>query len=435
MNHPIFSAPDLATFTGLDALGLTPIGQYLTTAKAEILCQVTTPDPWCGNCGSEGSPRDTVTRKVSHAPFGWRPTILIIRHRRYRCHACRHVWRENLSQAVAPRQKITRTALRWALTGLVCQHLSVARIAEGLGVSWNTANDAVLAEGQRLLINDPTRFDGVTVLGVDEHVWRHTKTGDKYVTVVVDLTPVRQKTGPARLLDMIPGRSKAVFKTWLADRDEHWKQGIEVVAMDGFTGFKTAAAEELPEAVEVLDPFHVVKLGSEALDKTRQRVQREQHGRRGLKDDPLYKARRTLTVGLGLATEKQKSKVEELFTEPAYQPVELVWSVYQRMVDAYRQPKPEVGKWALSTLIDEIGTKVPAGLTELKRLGTTLKRRKNDILAYFDHVGSSNGPTEALNGRLEHLRGIALGFRNLAHYIARSLLEAGGFRSGLHPQL
>lgn len=77
---------------------------------------------------------------------------------------------------------------------------------------------------------------------------------------------------------------------------------------------------------------------------------------------------------------------------------------------------------------------MPAGLPELKRLGTTLKRRKNDILAYFDHVGSSNGPTEALNGRLEHLRGIALGFRNLTHYIARSLLETGGFRPRLHPE-
>lgn len=43
--------------------------------------------------------------------------------------------------------------------------------------------------------------------------------------------------------------------------------------------------------------------------------------------------------------------------------------------------------------------------------------------------GTSNGPTEALNGRLEHLRGRALGFRNLTHNIARSLLETGGFRS------
>jgi hypothetical protein len=41
------------------------------------------------------------------------------------------------------------------------QHLTVARIAEGLGVAWSTANDAVLAEGKRLLINDAARFDGV----------------------------------------------------------------------------------------------------------------------------------------------------------------------------------------------------------------------------------------------------------------------------------
>ena len=148
----------------------------------------------------------------------------------------------------------------------------------------------MLAEGQRLLIDDPTRFNGVKVLGVDEHVWRNTKSGDKYVTVIVDLTPVKAGTGTARLLDMIPGRSKAVFKTWLAERGEAWKNNVEVVAMDGFTGFKSAAAEELPQAVEVLDPFHVVKLGSEALDQARQRVQREQYGRRGRKDDPLISA-------------------------------------------------------------------------------------------------------------------------------------------------
>ncbi len=434
MNHSIYTPADLTTFTNLDGLGLTAIGQHLSAMKAEILCDVTTPNPWCQRCGASGTARDTVTRRLAHEPFGWRPTVLVIKHRRYRCANCRRVWREDLSQAVAPRQKISRTGLRWALVGLVCQHLSVSRIAEGLGVTWNTANEAVLAEGQRMLIDDPTRFDGVKVLGVDEHVWRHTRTGDKYVTVIVDLTAVRDGTGTARLLDMVPGRSKAVFKTWLADQEEQWKQGIEVVAMDGFTGFKTAAVEELPHAVEVLDPFHVVKLGSEALDQTRQRIQREQHGRRGRKDDPLYKCRRTLTTGLSLATEKQKTKLEDLFAIAEYEPVQVVWSVYQKMVDAYRQPQPEVGRWAMEQLINEVGTKVPQGLPELKKLGGTLRRRKTDVLAYFDHIGSSNGPTEALNGRLEHLRGIALGFKNLAHYIARSLLEAGGFRRRLHPQ-
>lgn len=50
---------------------------------------------------------------------------------------------------------------------------------------------AVLAEGNRVLINDADRFDGVKVIGVDEHVWRHTQRGDKCVTVITDLTGIR----------------------------------------------------------------------------------------------------------------------------------------------------------------------------------------------------------------------------------------------------
>ena len=86
----------------------------------------------------------------------------------------------------------------------------------------------------------------------------------------------------------------------------------------------------------------------------------------------------------------------------------------------------------MAKLIDSVSHGVPA-LTEIITLGRTLKKRAADVLAYFDRPGTSNGPTEAINGRLEHLRGSALGFRNLTNYIARSLLETGGFRPQLHP--
>ena len=39
-------------------------------------------------------------------------------------------------------------------------------------------------------------------------MWRHTRRGDRYVTVVIDLTPVRDRSGPARLLDVVPARSR-----------------------------------------------------------------------------------------------------------------------------------------------------------------------------------------------------------------------------------
>jgi transposase len=85
--------------------------------------------------------------------------------------------------------------------------------------------------------------------------------------------------------------------------------------------------------------------------------------------------------------------------------------------------------------IESLRHGVPTASREIIRLGRTLNRRAADVLAYFDRPGTSNGPTEAINGRLEHLRGSALGFRNLTNYIARSLLETGGFRPRLHPEL
>ena len=257
-----FAHPDLTMFCRLDELGLQVVGQRLEPDRAVLACRVVDVDEsdrWCRRCGCEGTARDTVTRRLAHEPLGWRPTTLVLTIRRYQCSGCGHVRRQDTGRAAEPRAKLSRSALRWALVGLVAQHLTVARIAEGLGVSWNTANTAVLAEGRRVLIEDPDRFEGVKVIGVDEHVWRHTRRGDKYVTVIIDLTPIRDRTDPSRLLAMVQGRSKQAFKTWLAERPKVWRDGLEVVAMDGFTGFKTATTEELPDAVAVMDPFHVVR--------------------------------------------------------------------------------------------------------------------------------------------------------------------------------
>lgn len=427
--------PDLTTFTGLDELGLEAVGQRLEPDRAVIACRVIEPDRWCRRCGCEGIPRDTVTRELAHEPFGWRPTTLQLKVRRYRCTGCPHVWRQATSAAAEPRARLSRRALAWALEGIVVQHLTVARVAEALAVSWNTANDAVLAEGKRVLFDDPARFDGVRAIGVDEHVWRHTLKGDKYVTVIIDLTPIRDGTGPARLLDMVEGRSKQVFATWLADRPQAWRDAVQVVAMDGFTGFKTAAAQEIPDAACVMDPFHVVRLAGDALDRCRCRVQQAIHGHRGRKGDPLFAARRTLHTGADLLTDKQTQRLTAPFGDDRHVEVECTWGIYQRMIAAYRHPDRSAGRSLMSALIDSVSTGVPAPLVEIITLGRTLTKRAVDVLAYFDRPGTSNGPTEAINGRLEHLRGSALGFRNLTNYIARSLLETGGFRRQLHPRL
>lgn len=263
-------------------------------------------------------------------------------------------------------------------------------------MSWNTANNAVLAEGQRVLIADPARFDGVAVIGVDEHVWRHTRRGDKYVTVIIDLTPVRDGSGPARLLDMVEGRSKKAFQQWLAERPQDWRDRVEVVAMDGFSGFKTATAEELPDAATVMDPFHVVRLAGNALDECRRRVQLATCGHRGRKTDPLYACRRTLQTGADLLTDKQRARLATLFAVDAHAEVEATRTMYQRTVAAYRHPDHKKGRALMAALITTLSTDVPKPLQEVITLGRTLKKRAADVLAYFDRPGTSNGPTEAI---------------------------------------
>lgn len=297
MDNATFTAPDVTTFCRLDDLGLTVTGQRLTARSAVLLCRPVEPDEWCHRCGCHGLVRDSVVRELAHLPSGWRPTTLQVRLRRYRCTGCGHVWRQDLTSAAQPRSCLSHGALRWALEALVVHHLAMSSIAKGLGVAWNTANDAVLAEGQRLLTDQPGRLDGVSVVGVDEHVWRHTRRGDKYVTVVIDLTPVSAGSGPSRLLTMIEGRSKQAFKTWLAEQPQQWRDGVKIVAMDGFTGFKTATAEELPRATTVMDPFHVIRLAGDALDVCRRRIQITLHGSHGRKHHPLYQNRRTLRPG------------------------------------------------------------------------------------------------------------------------------------------
>jgi len=324
----------------------------------------------------------------------------------------------------------------WALAAVVLDHVPVSSVARILGIAWHTAHSAVAELGLELLIGHPARLDGVAVIGVDEHCWRHTGfASDRFVTVIVDLTPVRDRSGPARLLDMVEGRSARAFQTWLDAQPDTFRNTVQVVAMDGFTGFKTAAAAAVPDAVAVMDPFHVVALVGDKLDLARQRVQHDTLGHRGHAGDPLYAARRTLRTGEGLLTDRQQARLAALFAHDQHLPVEVGWCVYQDVIAAYRNPDKTAGKTAMTRIIDSLRGGVPAGLDELAQLGRTLHRRRDDILAWFTHPGASNGPTEAINGRLEHLRGIALGFRNLTNYRIRSLLEAGGFRPLTHSLL
>ena len=430
-----FDRADLTTFCRLDELGLVVTGQRLEPDKAVLACRVVEPDQRCRRCGCQGTARNTVSRLLAHEPFGWRPATLLVTIRRYRFAECGHVWRQDMSKAAEPRARLSRRGLRWALEGIVCQHLTVARVAEGLAVSWNTANDAVLAESKRVLIDDPGRFDGVEVVGVDEHAWRHTRAGDKYVTVIVDLTPVREGTGPARLLDIAPGRSKQAFKTWSADRPQAWRETVEAVATGRVHRLQDRHHRGAARRGRGDGPLPRGPAGRRRprpapppSPATHPRSPRPQ-GRPALPRaaDPAHRRRP--------AHPRQQGRLEALFATDDHVEVEATWGIYQRMIAAYQEPDRTRGRQPVQRLIDSVSHGVPAALSEVLTLGRTLKKRAADVLAHFDRPGTSNGPTEAVNGRLEHLRGSALGLAQPHRLHHPKPARSRGFKPHLHPRL
>jgi transposase len=224
----------------------------------------------CPGCGLVGTYRDRIERRVSDVPVVGHPLELRVQLPRYRCvhdGCAREVFCHDTSRLARPGASTTRRCAGFVLRRLAVDKATVSAVARELGRSWDTVNSiAVEATRELLLAAGPARLDGVRVIGVDEHKWAHVRSAeaDGFVTVITDLTAVVAGQGPARLLDMVPGRSAAAMTGWLAAREQSFRDRVEIVAMDGFGGYKNAAVQALPDAVTVMDPFHVVAVRREA---------------------------------------------------------------------------------------------------------------------------------------------------------------------------
>ena len=208
-----------------------------------------------------------------------------------------------------PRMALTVRAVRWATDALSYDDTTVSALARHLGVDWHTCWDAIEVEA-KARTSDPPRLAGVKTLGVDEHIWRPSRIGvDRAVTIMVDLTRDQAGCLHARLLDAVVGRSGTVYKRWLDAQPDGFVDGVEQAALDPFRGYANAIRDGLPDAVAVLDAFHVVRLGTQVVDEVRRRVQQDTLGRRGHKDDPLYKIRGLLRHGVEHLTERQQAKL------------------------------------------------------------------------------------------------------------------------------
>jgi transposase len=382
----------------------------------------------CASCGVVAVGHGRRRVEVADAPCFGLPVLIVWLKRIWRCaepDCPASTWSET-HELIAPRAMLTRRAVVWATDALAHDDTTVSALARHLRVGWHTLWRAIKTEAA-IRTSRPDRLAGVRTLGVDEHIWRpgRFRANERAVTSMVDLTRDADGRLHARLLDVRPGRSGAVYAGWLGEQTAEFIDAVEHAALDPFRGYANAIRDELPDAVAVLDAFHVVRLGTQVLDEVRRRVQQDTLGHRGLKDDPLYKIRGLLRHGAKHLTDRQIAKLNTCLEagDPDYA-VTVAWHCYQQLRSAYAT-KGNHGRRIAEKII---ATFPSCPIPEVARLGRTLRQWRSQVLAYFDTSGVSNGGTEAINLLIEKTRRLAHGFRNFHNYRLRILLVADGTR-------
>jgi transposase len=132
------------------------------------------------------------------------------------------------------------------------------------------------------------------------------------------------------------------------------------------------------------DPFHVVRLAGERLEKCHRPVKQDTLGHCGGQGDPLFQARRTLYTGEALVTDRQRERLKVIFTPDEHAQIEATWGARQRIITANRHPDPRQGKQLMQAVVYSFRECVPTVLKESRKLGRTLNSRAADVLAYFE---------------------------------------------------
>jgi len=205
----------------------------------------------CRSCGVVASGHGRVEVRLVDAPAMGRPVRIIWRKRRWVCRepVCPvGSFVEQDERVAAPRALLTVRACRWAIEQIRREHASVNGIRRQLGTGWATVWSSIkpiLTKADQ----GCSRFEGVTTLGVDEHVWHHVSTkpiadggrGSKELTGMLDSTRDEQGRTRARLLDLVPGRSGSAYKDWLTERGDAFRAGVQAATLDPFHGYKRNA--------------------------------------------------------------------------------------------------------------------------------------------------------------------------------------------------
>jgi len=390
----------------------------VTTASSAAGC------PQCGVVST--SVKQHRTTRPRDLPYGEEPLEVRWRKRQYRC-------REAACARQAFTESVTEIPARARLTGRLCRQAarqvasgrSVAAVAAELGVSWPVTHRHYVQHADRLL----TEPDPPVVLGIDETRrgtpkwiqdavtgrWQRT---ERFETNFTDLS------GDGRLLGQVAGRTGTAVTGWLDDRGRAWKDQVKFVAIDPCAVYRSAVTKALPDAVIVVDHFHLVRLANQAVTRVRQRVTRQVYGRRGTTRDPAWANRRRLLRGRERLTDQAYDRMwSEILAQEATGELLATWIAKEELRYLLALARQHAARSEVSNrLFAFYDWCARADVPEVTTLARTIEAWWPQILAFID-TGITNAATEANNRLIKDAARIAFGFRNLGNQRRRVRLH------------
>jgi len=345
--------------------------------------------PVCSGCGKRRPGYDTLPERTwRHVPLWGIPVVLTYRPRRVKCARC-GIAVEKMSWSAG---KSTLSVPLIVALSSYAKLLAWQEVARLFSVSWNTVAAAVASAVEYGLEHRDTA--DVDAIGIDEIARRK---GHRYLTMVYDLSDMR-------LLWCGEGRDKAALRAFFRTLSPAEKQAIKVICCDMWQPYADVVEDEIPQATQVFDKFHLIKHLSEAVDQVRRQEARE------LKEKDPEVLKRTRYIFLKNPenlTDAQKVRLADLEklnlkTGRAY----LLKEAFRGLWD-YRYPA-----WAESYLDQWIWWATHSRLKPMRDFAWMVKRHKEGILNYF-RARVTNASVEGMDRKAKVVSQRAYGYRTV----------------------
>lgn len=255
-------------------------------------------------------------------------------------------------------------------------------------------------------------LSGTKNLAIDETSF---KKGHSYVTLVID-------SDGRKVIDVQPGKDKAAVKKFAEKLENRGGKCDEItfVTSDMSKAFLSAVDEYFPNAVHVIDKFHVKQMILNALDEVRKDEQKSSKCK-----VPLFRGRRLFMIPESKLNDEQKSNVAQL--SELYPKTGRAYRIVTAFDDFYQASSPEEAEETFDSLYSWMRH---SRLEPMKKCALALKAHEEKILNYFKNR-ITNAICEGINSMVQTAKRRARGYRTFRGFAAAIYLIAGKLRLGV----